>query len=309
MKRRWLVASILLAGCARPAGAASASLVRRDSAGTEVVENTRTISSLPVWRINPSALTNVGGDPSTFSMAIGARQLGDGSIMVADAQAALVTLFDSTGRLIRVLGRKGQGPAEFTMPGPPTRLGGDTTYVFDQGSGRLVLFSGPDLVPTTVTPRRPGIPLIPSGWITRDTGIAAAVRMPEAISGRFRTSIPFVRFTMHGAIVDTIVVGKGFEGYAESPGAGGKTGVRYNLVAMGSQTHAVTADRRLYVVETSEAEFKTFDLARNATRIVRWAAPPDHVTAADRRDLGDRMVARWRNEDDVDHIRIYRIEK
>jgi hypothetical protein len=25
--------------------------------------------------------------------------------------------------------------------------------------------------------------------------------------------------------------------------------------------------------------------------------------------LGDRMIARWRNEDDVDHIRIYRIEK
>ena len=59
MKRRWPVASILLAGCAGSAGDESAPLGRRDSAGTEIVENTRTIPSLPVWRINPTAMTNV----------------------------------------------------------------------------------------------------------------------------------------------------------------------------------------------------------------------------------------------------------
>ncbi len=401
MERWWRVGSILLVGCGVPAGEKSGPPARRDSAGFEIVENARDVASLPVWKINPTALTNVGGDTSTFARVTGARQLGDGSIMVTDVQAAEVRLFDSTGALIRVLGRKGRGPGEFDSPGPPVRLGADTTYVLDQFIGRLILFFGPDLVPTTVVPRRPSIPLIPIGWVTSDTGVAATIQMDpsKTAGGRYPYPFSFVRFTMQGAIVDTIVVGRGFEAYDVNPGeeAGGP-GARYNRVAMGSETKAAVVDRRLYVTETGEPEFKTFDLLRRLTRVVRWAGPRDPVTAGDRRDwivaestgiangprsepaaraaalanlrkqlfsekgpyhtdflptddggvwleqysrpwtlirrylvfdstgtltarvelpprirpfqiLGDRMVARWRNEDDVDYIRIYRIEK
>jgi hypothetical protein len=63
-----------------------------------------------------------------------------GRLAVADASEGNVKLFDRAGRLLRILGRKGEGPGEFSQPRFPrfTRDGG--LYVGDGQLGRVLRF-------------------------------------------------------------------------------------------------------------------------------------------------------------------------
>jgi hypothetical protein len=65
----------------------------------------------------------------------------DGWFAIGDASEGSVKLFDSTGRLVRVLGRKGDGPGEFRTP-RQVRFGPDNKiHVYDASAERLSVFS------------------------------------------------------------------------------------------------------------------------------------------------------------------------
>lgn len=119
MKRRLLVAALgALAGCAPSERGASA-------------------PDVPRWRLEPIA--TLGGPADT-----GWTRLKDvvadahGTMYVLDEGAAQIRVFDSSGAPLRVIGRKGAGPAEF---GEAYGMGigwlGDTLAVLDPGNGRL----------------------------------------------------------------------------------------------------------------------------------------------------------------------------
>ena len=63
-----------------------------------------------------------------------------GNIYIADAAAFAVIVTDSGGRLVRTLGRKGQGPGEFQSLSALRILPGDRLAVYDRMNGRLSLF-------------------------------------------------------------------------------------------------------------------------------------------------------------------------
>lgn len=63
--------------------------------------------------------------------------LADGSIAVADVAASRILLFDGAGRLMRSLGRRGDGPGEMRRLGSLTVISGDTLVTFDPGLRRL----------------------------------------------------------------------------------------------------------------------------------------------------------------------------
>ena len=73
---------------------------------------------------------------------------------VAFAVPAPVVVFDSTGALLGIVGRAGDGPSEFRSPNMLLNWRGDSIAVFDPGLGR-VSFVGPDLV-VGRTARLPG---------------------------------------------------------------------------------------------------------------------------------------------------------
>jgi len=66
---------------------------------------------------------------------------GRGRIYVADVGQAHITVFDSAGRYLHTIGRRGSGPGEFNQPMQMGVRPGDTLLVFDVGLRRLSEFA------------------------------------------------------------------------------------------------------------------------------------------------------------------------
>jgi 6-bladed beta-propeller len=77
------------------------------------------------------------GDSSAFAMVGSVRWLSDGRLVVADVAASRLLVFDATGRFVRPLGRRGDGPGEFRNVGGITVLPGDSLVTFDASLRRL----------------------------------------------------------------------------------------------------------------------------------------------------------------------------
>lgn len=67
----------------------------------------------------------------------------DGTLVLSDPSEAMVKVFAPDGRLLRVLGRKGRGPAEFLLPEFPRFGPSGTVHVVDNQQQRITVF-GPD---------------------------------------------------------------------------------------------------------------------------------------------------------------------
>ncbi len=65
----------------------------------------------------------------------------DGSVYVADQRAAQISVFDSTGRPVRTIGRAGQGPGEFGIGLRGLAWLGDTLLAVDIEASRLTKFA------------------------------------------------------------------------------------------------------------------------------------------------------------------------
>jgi hypothetical protein len=72
--------------------------------------------------------------------------LPDGRILTAHTREAVVRVFDQAGRLIKVIGRRGDGPGEFRSP-VRARYVGDRIWVDDLGAQRYKLFDARTYAP------------------------------------------------------------------------------------------------------------------------------------------------------------------
>ena len=162
-----------------------------------------------------SKVFEVGADP-TLNGVVGARLLEDGSLVVANGGNAEVLWFDGTGRPVRTVGRRGDGPGEYqkitaVLEGP---AGGVLVYdarhdritALDE-NGQLVgthaLSSGSlavDLVPLTV---------LSDGSVV---AVQGEIRV-FASGGAVRDSTPLLRSDSTGVQVDTAGFWKGKEWY------------------------------------------------------------------------------------------------
>lgn len=122
-----LLALALLGGCGSADAVVAHDTVAREEAFSQLYQLRKTLvpeqpDSAPIVRIS-------GVD------------LGPGGVLaLADVSEGNVKLFGPDGRLIRILGRKGAGPAEFTAPRYP-RFGPDgLLYVGDPQSARVQSF-------------------------------------------------------------------------------------------------------------------------------------------------------------------------
>jgi len=83
-----------------------------------------------------------------------------GTFVAASMDNTQIAEFGPDGRLVRVIGRAGQGPGEFLMLMTPIPGPGDTLFAADLGQGRITMF-GPDRAPvgTIVTRHVPDLPM------------------------------------------------------------------------------------------------------------------------------------------------------
>lgn len=109
----------------------------RDSAGVRIVEF-ESLDGFPSadWHVALGESVRIGtlGDddadaPGSFGMAIGVDRRDDGTVLVADAMAHEIRVFDREGRYLRSIGGRGQGPGEFEAVLGVSALRGDSITV------------------------------------------------------------------------------------------------------------------------------------------------------------------------------------
>ena len=135
----------------------------RDSVGIHLVTYAAAaMASGPVRRLAPSpaVVLGTGRTPDDqFAAATGAIRLSDGSILVADGMSTELKLFDATGKFVRKLGQKGEGPGDFRQIGEIFALPGDTILVWDGILSRLTRFTVDGKVAgTQAVDRLPSVP-------------------------------------------------------------------------------------------------------------------------------------------------------
>ena len=87
-----------------------------------------------------------------------ARRLSDGRIVVANSGSSALLLFDSSGGFVRAIGRKGEGPGEFSGSMHIFRAPGDSLAVYDGGNLRWTLYDGALNLGRTALAAEAGIP-------------------------------------------------------------------------------------------------------------------------------------------------------
>ena len=112
-----------------------------DSAGVRITSISAKPESLPQWTLEavPSrVLTGMEtGDSGAFAFVGSVRWLSNGALVVGDVASGRLLIYDSDGRYVRALGRRGDGPGEFRRQESITVGSGDTLTTFDPSLRRL----------------------------------------------------------------------------------------------------------------------------------------------------------------------------
>jgi len=102
--------------------------------------------------------------PEPVSSPIGFRALDARRVLIADQLEGSVSILDFGDGTMTPIGRQGEGPGEYGMPGP-LFAAGDTTFMLDMGNRRLLaITSDGRILSNTIPLSHPtGIPVLPRG--------------------------------------------------------------------------------------------------------------------------------------------------
>ncbi len=248
-----LLASILLPGCASDSSRESGGAVVWDSAGVQIVSN-RSRSAVPtVYRIDPVPILDVGGLKEVPDLEFSGQHgylrgtiLSNGHLAVIDAYR--VHLFDATGRLIRMTGRRGAGPSEFDYLTGICRTHGDTIVVGDSHNNRIAILDAEGTVVRTL----PHIGSLGFDACFNDGSFVAGTVTfdPEIMAGR----IVLRRHALTGEALDSLVTitatGESVAGFGVPIAAAGDL---------------------LYTGDQRTAEFRVYQKTGRLVRIIRSA--------------------------------------
>jgi hypothetical protein len=102
--------------------------------------------------------------PEPITSPTGIRALDANRVIVADNIEGTLGIFDFRSGQITPIGRQGEGPGEFGMPGALYAARGDTTYMMDMGNRRLLVVTPSGISSATIQLQHPaGWPVIPRG--------------------------------------------------------------------------------------------------------------------------------------------------
>lgn len=133
------LAFLLLAGC-QTNEPSSSSISVRDSAGVQIVENPADDVALDWQSEEAFAIGRTKADTILFE-ELAPYQVGadsDGHLFVLNRSEHQVAVFDTTGALVRTLGRQGQGPGELSSPTALHVRPSGVVGIFDHGREALV---------------------------------------------------------------------------------------------------------------------------------------------------------------------------
>lgn len=202
----------------------SEALVRRDSAGIEIVEHTSSLDDAPMWRLDGPIVdigTAEGEGAHALFRVTGATRLSDGRIVVANAGSSELRWFDADGAPLMSAGGAGGGPGEFQRMGRLLLGEGDSVVVYDGGTARVSVFSPEgEYARGLVLGLAEGAPaqlvgLLRGGVMLAQTSVRAEMErmVSQMVSGTHRGQISLVSLSPEGAPLDTLGAFPGAEGY------------------------------------------------------------------------------------------------
>lgn len=170
--RGFVGATVCLAGVS-----ASAQTVR-DSAGIRIFTYPEPARANAVWHLDPKPLLEIGGasgtGPTEFTHIWGAARTASGGLVISDEPAQELRVFDANGRHLRTMGRKGEGPGEFSQI-RGVFIYGDTVYALDDTRGTAVFLLDGRLIRQAVFPSlAPYHPVDPWGAMADGSTIETA---------------------------------------------------------------------------------------------------------------------------------------
>jgi hypothetical protein len=258
--------------------------VTRDSSGVRIAENWGNVT--PALRLVAQPRVVIGDasrNPATheFGRIGSAVRLSNGRVVVADVQGVAISVFDSTGRFIESLGRRGQGPGEYSRLTSLLKTDGDTLAVFEPR--RLTIFTGGGAyVRTIAVPDWPAGRVLPvviarhrdGSWLSTKSATTVLARRTQV----FRGARAILHMDAAGTRADSVLSLPREEVLA------------YIFPDGGMQTHAVPwstsgslAVSSLGFVEAlgDRYEFRERTPSGRMLKIVRLCRPTPSMTAAD----------------------------
>jgi 6-bladed beta-propeller protein len=160
----------------------------RDSAGVHIVESaTPRWTDSEAWRVTDTALLSIGEtvhDSAEYELStvLAAFRLSDGRVVVANGQTRELRFFDRTGRFLKTVGRRGQGPGEFGESWIVVRYAGDTLVVNSSGQLTFVSDTGTLLPAVTVPGTLDLVGVFADGRILLDRGELAKLEDDSAVA-------------------------------------------------------------------------------------------------------------------------------
>ncbi len=269
-------------------------VVRRDSAGIEIIEAMRPLwGDSSHWRIDPDPvvdLTLSGSGPAhEFHRAGSMKQRPDGSLMIADRSSLEVRLFSATGGFLGFFGGSGDGPGEFRdLDG--IEAAGDTLLALDDGRVTVI---APDLtvVHTFNVDRFTTDRLFTTDLHYLDGGailpeFRRRVLPGDGLTGLVRRPEPLVLFGLERAQLDSIGETRGTEisVHVHDGSLAGGAGARLHF---GKMSHIASLGRSVFHGASDMMQVEELDASGNLVRILRVPGYP--------LDLSDARIAAERD--------------
>ena len=261
-----LAASVATNASACASGDADSVLVEaRDSAGVRISTYDVEAGTVPVHAALEAHDLQIGvrdGEPErSFTSIVGLARLPDGSIVVADAGASALRLFDADGAYRETWGGRGDGPGELAALTSLAGTASDTVLAWDAQSRRLTAFApGRGMLgTTTLSDERAGRPI---RVLRLDDG--SLVTWSRVVTGTFGVmneptmdldSIRIEHLNAAGAPLDTIGVVADREWVREITGSGGTVLAMYaSERPLGAAAHVATDGTRVILGRSSAWE-------------------------------------------------------
>jgi hypothetical protein len=267
------IASVAVAGCSRSGDAESVD--RHVEGGVEIV-----LSHAPTWtpdrgwRLGDAPTLQIGGNESLgtgylFSGIPGATRLPDGRVVIADRVAAELRFFDSTGRLLQIVGKRGQGPGEFAWIFNLLRCDENSIHAVGPDASISIFDLTGKFERRFFPADQAGVPVRQTFVCGRDGELVATSRNRDqpGTLGLYRTTANLLLLASNR---DSVVDLGSFSIQERVAGSGGSSSH-----PLGKQTSVAIAGGRVHVGTADRYEVIVFDTkGRTVQRIRRDVEPP-----------------------------------
>ena len=231
-----------------------------------------------------------------FSGIAGFRVLSDGRVLVADPIEQALWRVDPEAGTKEQLGRQGQGPGEYEMPGGLFGLPGDTTLMLDRLNRRLTVVLPDGRLSTSTIPLRmpSGMPMFPRG--VDDQGRIyfdlAGIQMQGLEEAAASGLAPLLRWNPATDIVDTL----GAVSFPPLPGRPGPGEMRVSIGGSGPYSGrdewAVTDDGRVGIARYRDYHVEWLSVGADPVVGPPVRYEPVEIGRAEQEAWADQMATR-----------------